>query len=134
MDIFSELKKLNFPKSKYLVIGGATMAGRGLKQTKDLDLLLSRDFIEELRKDKKWKYHPRIIPPEEAGLVNEDGTVELYPTVGGGLSLSFEDMKTREEIIQDFPFADLRDELLIKQAFRREKDLKDIELIEEYLK
>lgn len=133
MDIFAELKKLNFPQEKYLVIGGASMAGRGLKQTKDLDLLLSRDLIEELRKDSNWQYHPRIIPTEEAGLVNEDGTVELYPTVGGGLDLSFEDMKSREEVIQGFPFADLKDELLIKQAFRREKDLKDIALIEAYL-
>ena len=133
MDIFLELKKLNFPKEKYLVIGGAALAGRGLKETRDLDILLSRDFMEKLRKDSNWSYHPRIIPTEEAGLVSDDGTVELYPTVGG-IDLPFEDMKTREEIIEGIPFADLHDIVKIKESYGREKDLKDIVLIQNYLK
>ena len=108
------------------------MAGRKLKETKDIDLLLSKDFIEELRKDTTWKYHPRIIPSEEAGLVNSDGSVELYPAVGG-IALSFEDMKTREEIIDGIPFADLHDILRIKETYKREKDMGDIELIKTYL-
>ena len=132
MDILSTIKKLNFPKDKYLVIGGASMAVRGLKETKDIDLFLSKDFIEELRTDSSWKYHPRIIPTEEAGLVNNDGTIELYPTIGG-IHLDFEDMKTREEIIDGIPFADLHDILTIKETYKREKDLKDIELIKKYL-
>jgi hypothetical protein len=132
MDIFSELKKLNFPQEKYLVIGGAALAGRNLKQTRDLDILVEKDFLEELRKDSNWKYHPRVIPTEEAGLVNDEGTVELYPTVGS-IDLKFQDMKTREEIIEGIPFADLRDILLIKKSYAREKDLKDAELIERYL-
>lgn len=133
MDIFFELKKLNFPSDTYLVIGGAALAGRNLKQTRDLDILVRKDFLEELRKDPNWKYHPRIIPTEEAGLVNGDGTVELYPTVGG-IDLTFKEMKTREEIIDGIPFANLTDILLIKQVYKREKDLKDIELIQVYLK
>jgi hypothetical protein len=132
MDIFLELKKLNFPPDKYLVIGGAALAGRNLKQTRDLDILVEKNFLEELRKDSHWKYHPRIIPTEKAGLVNEEGTVELYPSVGK-IDLEFEDMKTREETIEGVPFANLQDILLIKKSYRREKDLKDIELIETYL-
>ena len=108
------------------------MVGRRLKETKDIDLLLSKDFIEELRNDDTWHHHPRIILTEEAGLVNNDGTIELYPTVGG-INLSFEDMKTREEIIEGIPFADLNDILKIKETYKRKKDLKDIELIKIYL-
>ena len=133
MDIFFELKKLNFPTEKYLVIGGAALAGRGLKETRDLDILLSKDLMEELRKDTSWNHHPRIIPTEEAGLVNDEGTVELYPTVGG-IDLPFEDMKTREEIIEGIPFADLHDIVKIKESYGREKDLKDIVLIQSYLR
>ncbi len=133
MDVFSELNKLNFPQEKYLVIGGAALAGRNLKETRDLDILVEKDFLKELRKDTTWKYHPRIIPTEEAGLVNAEGTVELYPTVGG-IDLTFKDMKTREEFIEGLPFANLQDILLIKQSYGREKDLKDIKLIEAYLK
>ena len=108
------------------------MAVRGLKETKDIDLFLSKDFIEKLRTDNSWKYHPRIIPTEEAGLANNDGTIELYPTIGG-IHLNFEDMKTREEIIDGIPFADLHDILTIKETYKREKDLKDIELIKRFL-
>jgi hypothetical protein len=120
MDIFLELKKLNFPPDKYLVIGGAALAGRNLKQTRDLDILVEKNFLEELRKDSHWKYHPRIIPTEKAGLVNEEGTVELYPTVGK-IDLEFEDMKTREETIEGVPFANLQDILLIKKLIEEKK-------------
>jgi hypothetical protein len=132
MDIFSELEKLNFPQDKYMVIGGAAMAGRGIKQTKDLDLLLSRDFIEALRTDSAWHHHPRIIPTEGAGLVNESGTVELYPTIGG-FELGFDELVERVEMINGFPFAHLEDVMKIKKTYNREKDLKDIELIEMYI-
>ncbi len=132
MDIFFELNRLNFPKDKYLVIGGAALAGRGLKQTQDLDMLVQKDFLEELRKSSVWKHHPRIITTEEPGLVNMSGTVELYPTVGGA-DLTFDDMKKREEIINGFPFARLNDILLIKLAYHREKDLKDIVVIRTFL-
>lgn len=133
MDIFSTIKNLHLPANKYLVIGGAALAGRGIKETKDVDLLLSKDLLNEFRNSNSWLYHPRIIPTEEAGLVNSDGTVELYPTVGG-INLPYEEIKAREEVIDGIPFANLMDILKIKQFYKRDKDLKDIVLIEEYLK
>lgn len=132
MDIFSELKKLDFPTDQYVVIGGAAMAGRGIKETKDLDLLLSRSLIETLKKDPTWHHHPRIVPTEEAGLVNDDGTVELYPTIDG-FEQGFDDLKERVEMINGFPFANLHDVIKIKQTYNREKDIKDIERIQSYL-
>ncbi len=132
MNIFTTIKNLDFPASEYVVIGGAALAGREIKETSDADILLSRGLLDELRKSPDWKYHPRIIPTEEAGLVNIDGTVELYPTVGG-IELSFEEIKSREEVIEGIPFANLEDILKIKETYGRQKDLRDIELIKTYL-
>lgn len=133
MDLFTEIKKLHFPPEDYIVIGGAALAGRGLKETRDIDLLVSRRLLERLAGDPSWKVHPRIIPTEEAGLVRDDGIlVELYPTVGL-IDLPFEEVKACEELIDGIPFANLTHILAIKEAYAREKDLVDIQRIKNYL-
>ena len=133
MDVFTETKKLRFPIDEYVIIGGAALAARGIKETRDIDIVVSQKLITELRKEKFWHYHPRIIETEEAGLVNSSGTVELYPTVGGIPTLSFDDLRKRAEIIDGIPFASLQDVRLIKETYRRDKDLKDLAFIEQYL-
>ncbi len=112
----------------------AALAGRGLKETRDIDLLVSRKLLAKLANDASWKVHPRIIPTEEAGLVRDDGIlVELYPTVGL-IDLPFEIIKASEEIIDGIPFANLSHILAIKEAYAREKDLVDVKRIQSYLK
>lgn len=131
-DLFTEIRKLNFPPEDYVVIGGAALAGRGLKETRDIDLLVSRELLAKLASGPSWKPHPRIIPSEEAGLVRDDKLVELYPTVGL-IDLPFETIKASEEIIDGVPFANLTHILAIKEAYARKKDLVDIQRIKNYL-
>lgn len=133
MDILSEIKKLNFDSSEYVIIGGASMALRGLKETKDIDILISQSLLEKLKRESAWRHHPRIIPTDEAGLVNDDGTIELYPTIGSDIDLSFDLVKHNQEIVDGIPCISLNDLLLIKQTYKREKDFNDIKLIEAYL-
>ena len=131
MDIFSKIKNLNFNVGDYIIIGGAALAGRGIKETKDIDIFVSRDLLVALGSNSDWRHHPRIVQGEEAGLVNVDGTVELYPTMGG---ITFDELKMKQEMINGIPFANLHDIVKIKETYNREKDHKDIALIEEYLK
>ncbi|MDB5260654.1 MAG: hypothetical protein JWN37_885 [Candidatus Nomurabacteria bacterium] len=131
-DIFTLIKSLNFPPDKYVVIGGAAMAGRKIKETTDIDILVSQDLLEELKKKPEWHYHPRIIPTEPSGLVNNEGTVELYPTIGG-TNKGFEEVRKDSEMIQGIPFATLSHVVEIKKIYSRNKDLKDIEIIKKYL-
>mgnify|MGYP003464475261 CR=1 FL=1 len=132
MDILKLVRELDFPQSEYIVIGGAAMAIRDLKKTQDIDILISKKLLEGLRKLDTWQNHPRIIASEEAGLINKDKTIELYPSIASD-TITFESLKSNEEIIEGVPFANLEDIVKIKTYYAREKDLKDIELIKVYL-
>lgn len=133
INVIEIIKSLNFPQSKYIIIGGAAMAIRDLKETRDIDILVSEKFLEELKQKSAWEFHPRIIASEKPGLINKDKTVELYPSIAQD-TLTFSDLKSKEEIIEGVPFANLIDIIKIKEFYNREKDLKDIELIRTYLK
>lgn len=133
MNIFSEVKKYNFPPDEYVVIGGAALAARKLKETNDIDIVASSKLLNEYREKAGWHFHPRIIPTEEPGVANDEGTIELYPTVGGIAEMTFERLRKNAEIIEGIPFASLQDVILIKQVYAREKDLVDVEKIKTYL-
>ena len=41
MNIAKTIKKLSFPQSEYILIGGAVLALRGIKETSDIDISIS---------------------------------------------------------------------------------------------
>ena len=67
------------------------------------------------------------------GLVNKEGSIELYPTIAGD-TISFRELRKNAEIINDIPFISLEDVVRIKEFYGREKDKFDIERIKNYLK
>ncbi len=133
MDIFAEIKKYNFPTEEYVVIGGAAMAARGLKETNDIDIVVSQKLLEEYRTKEGWHRHERIIPTEEPGVANDEGTIELYPSVGGIAEMDFARLKKNAEIIESIPFAGLDDVRIIKEVYARDKDLIDVAKIKAFL-
>jgi hypothetical protein len=72
-----------------------------------------------------------LDPNEPSGLDN--GVIELYPTIGGGIQSGFKELREAAEIIDGIPFCNLKDIVRIKRSYGREKDSKDIALIENYL-
>jgi hypothetical protein len=131
IDVFSETKKLNFPADQYVVFAGAALAARGIKETSDLDIIVTPELLEKCRNE-GWVMHPRIDPNDFPAL--EKGVAEIYTTIGGGVTLTFKELQDRAEVIDGIPFCSLEDVIHIKKIFGREKDFKDIALIEEYKK
>ncbi|MCL5006743.1 MAG: hypothetical protein M1153_01150 [Patescibacteria group bacterium] len=131
MSIFTKIKELNFPPDQYIVFGGAAIAARGIRETKDADILVTQELLDECSQDNQWQTHPRLDPNEPAGLDN--GIIEIYSTIGGGFSTNFKELRANADIIDDIPFCSLEDVIRIKEAYGREKDLKDVELIKQYL-
>lgn len=132
MHILTTIQSLNFPPSQYILIGGAAMAIRGMKETKDIDILVSKELLESLQGKPSWHHHPRIIATEEPGLVSSDKLVELYPTIASN-TITFDELKAHEEIIEGVPVAHLDDIMRIKEFYHREKDQADVALIAEHL-
>ncbi len=64
----------------------------------------------------------------------EKGIVEIYLDINeGNFNPTFAELRSRAEIINGIPFCSLEDVRRFKIEYNREKDIKDIELIENYL-
>jgi len=121
-----ELKKLNLPKGKYAIFGSGPIAIRGLRDTHDLDVIVKNDVYKDL-----CAKYPSQIKTKPVNCI-QIGNLEI-----GNEWLNdpgqVDEMIDAAEIINDFPFVRLKYVLKWKKQMGREKDLKDVQLIEEYL-
>ncbi|MBD3303645.1 hypothetical protein GF343_00725 [Candidatus Woesearchaeota archaeon] len=122
MKFLEELKKLNFPTDQYAVFGSGPLAIRGLRENEDIEILVKPELWEKLAKNHKLARddlisigNVHIFKHWEPWLKNRD---ELIDTA---------------DIIDGIRFVKLEHVLDWKEKMGREKDKKDIELIEEYL-
>lgn len=132
--IQEKIQSLNFPVGKYIVLGGASLAMRGMRETRDIDILVIPEFFEELIRqgwtldsefEQKW---------HRKRLVRED--VEVYQNLyfdAKKESVDAEEVIKIAEMIDGISFQPLDHLLMAKQDSGREKDLRDVELIRSYL-
>ena len=118
--IIDRLRKADFDAGEYWVVAGAAMVLHGVKEsTRDIDLGCSSRMADMLQK---------------AGCkvqVLADGTRRIW--YDDDIEL-FENWRAGEiEIIDSVPVVSLDGVIEMKRQLGREKDLKDIELIRDYL-
>lgn len=129
MTIFEEVKRLGLPLGEYVVFGSGPLAARGIRDSDDIDLFVTSRLYEQLKAE-GWPEQPW---PEGGGrLVN--GDVEADDTWNyGDYRPTPEEVIARAELINGVPFAPLTEVLAWKRAFGRDKDLHDIELIQDFM-
>ena len=130
IDKFIEIvKNLELPIGKYVLFGSAALAIRGLREADDIDILMSEDLWYELKVKSGWKLGISKLGSEYLSCDN----IGLYKDlVLGDQDISF--LISSADIISDLPFLNLDELIKWKQILKREKDLKDIELINNFLK
>lgn len=120
-----ELEKLNLPKDKFAVFGGGVLAVWGIRETNDLDLVV----LPEL-----WEILVKKYPAEKTdwgGKIHLTGNIEAVEESKIG---SVEETIKSADVIFGFRFVNLKLMKEWKKKMGREKDLRDIKLIEEYIK
>ena len=125
--LLGELKKLNFPENEFAVFGSGPMAIRNIKDGDDLDIVV---------KDKLWKklIVSRTIKRSDMGGEKINiGEIEVYRDWMPWFSNS-DDLIDKADIIDGIRFVNLKKVLEWKKSYAREKDLKHVKMIEEYLK
>lgn len=128
--IFNQVADLNLPFGEYAVVGSGVMSAHGIREHKDIDLLVTPRLYEEL-KAKGWK--EKAIRPDF--VVVENDIFEASPNMIT-LPMYQPDVPKliREaDIINGISFVKLEEVINFKRAMGREKDLKDIDLINNYL-
>lgn len=117
--IIAALHRAGFDANHYWVVAGAAMVLHGVKEyTRDIDLGCDSEMADKL---------------QETGcktVVLEDGGRRIE--YGGGIEL-FENWREGcVERIDSLPVVSLEGIILMKRRLGREKDLQDIQLIQEY--
>ncbi len=127
--IIDRVKALELPESEYVIIGSGIMDALGIRESHDVDMVVS-DRLYETLKNADWEEQ------EQYGvhmLTHED--VEVWPSwYHEGARLSLSQLVDRSVSIDSVRFVSPEFLLEWKRAARREKDLPDIELLQEYLR
>jgi hypothetical protein len=129
-DIFSQVKALDLPLGSYAVVGSGVMSAFGIRQHQDIDLVVTQGLYDELQRRgwKKSQAKPGIEVVvsgiAEAGPKMMD-LKDYHPDIAG--------LIRRAYVIKGAAFASLPDVMDFKKAFGREKDIRDLGLISDFL-
>jgi predicted nucleotidyltransferase len=134
-EVIQKIKVLNLPTSKYIVLGGSVLAVRGIRETKDIDVLVLPEVFAQLSQE-GWQLDPEYERKwNRKRLRKED--YEVYPDLYLESEERFIDVQeliASADVIEDIPFQPLEHLLVAKREGHREKDVSDVKLIEEYLR
>jgi len=116
------LDALSLEMGTYAITGGGPLAIRNLRGADDVDIVVIRDVFDELSK--------KYVPYDENHI--RIGVIEVW---GDFINLTerMDEAIASSEWIEGYPFVSLEDTLSWKKFLNREKDQKDIALIEAYL-
>jgi len=122
-----ELKSLNLPCDEYAVFGSGPLAVHGIRESKDIDIIVKPELWNKLIK----KYS--VKKADCGGNCFKVNKIEIYQDWRPW----FDDVNkliNDADIFEGIKFVKLKYVLEWKKAYAREKDLKDVKLIEEYQK
>lgn len=129
-DYIERVRALGLPEGQYMVCGSAILELLGIRPAGDIDLLVSPELFKKLESEYGWirneKYPTSLETPEH--LVGAKQSLDFMKE-----NPSLQDMLPGAHIEEDIPFMSLDQLKEAKVQLGREKDLKDIQLIDEYL-
>ncbi len=130
-DYISRVKELNLPKGEFMVCGSAILDVLGIRKAQDVDVLVSPKLFEKLEREDGWQRHHKYTTTLEhpKGISGAKQTLDFMKE-----NYSLEEALPLATYIEDIPFMSLDMLVNAKRQLGREKDLRDIILIEEYLK
>lgn len=123
LEQLKQIEQLHLAKHQYLIWGSGPLAIRGIRESKDIDLVVTKQI---------WNQLANRYPPSSQ-MVICIGNIEIWNDCLN-LTGQIDNMITHPDMIEGFPFMTLRHTIEWKKQMNRDKDLKDIALIEAFLK
>lgn len=123
----AELKELNLPLGKYVIVSSGPLAIRDIRECSDLDVLVSDSLFEQFAQNHEvsgdeWFKKISVGNVDLLNKAHAEG--DEYPTAR---------QIAEAEMINGFPFQSLETCIFFKTDSGREKDVKDLELIKRYV-
>jgi hypothetical protein len=126
-----KLKKSDLPRGKYAIFGSGPIGVRGIRDTNDLDVITYDEVFDEYEGREEWKPREFKVNERYVKIIENEG-IELYKDWGPG-EWDIHRLISGAEVFDGLPFVKLEEVIKWKKLSRREKDLKDLQLIEDYL-
>lgn len=130
---FENLKKLNLPADQFVVVSSGALSVRGIRDSEDIDVIVTESLWNQMIKE----YSVGINSFGVQNLELENDIEILNPTqsiFGNSKVISREEIFEKADIFDGVKFINLDHLKKIKKELGREKDLKDVALIDDYLK
>lgn len=130
----SRVEKLGIPLENIIVIGSGVLDVLGIRTAGDVDLALTSEEFEQQRGSGKWQVHAIDANNDRRDFLSGDnvelfqGWRSLVPETDG----YYDDLLPLSEVIDGLRCIKLSEIKRWKQQMGREKDLRDVQLIEEY--
>lgn len=128
-ELFQRVKDLNLPMGEYAIFGSGPMGARGIREMNDVDIIVTHKLWDEFVNRAGWE------SKEIDGLhrlKNPVLNIEIWEDWWIGWDV--DEMIKQAEIFDGLPFVKLEMMIEWKTLVAREKDLKDLELIKNWLK
>lgn len=128
-EMLKAVHNLNFPQGECVVVGSGTLTARGIRESLDVDLIVSEKIWNELSKkhDVFQKGGVNRISLSEDVEVLGPGSIFLSSAV-----IPVENVFNEAEVYEEIKFLNLQHLKKFKRALGRDKDLEDVQLIEAY--
>ena len=123
-ELLRKLKRFNLPESKFAIFGSGPLGVRGLRQIRDLDVIVTNDLWAELSAK---------FPVEDLGTHKRITLGNIEVLSKPVLDFSAEDLIAEADVIKGTRFVTLERTLEWKKKMGRKKDIEDVNLIEKYL-
>lgn len=136
MDIFKEIKQIGLPDNNFVVVGSAILQIKNIREANDLDILVSKNSYEQFKSSSGWKLIERNPIGREKWEFIEREYVQIYFRFYGAKEYNLDYFlinPSHAEVINGIHFISLKELIRSKQEWGRPKDIKDIDLIKEYL-
>ncbi|MCL4400344.1 hypothetical protein M1506_03695 [Patescibacteria group bacterium] len=127
-ELFERVRDIGLPAGGYAIFGSGPMAVRGLRDCRDIDVIVIAEVFDEYKGASGWDI--KELNDVEYLFRND---VELWKEWGPG-EWDIKQLIEDSEVIEGLPFVRLTEVLKWKKILKREKDLKDIEILEAYFK
>lgn len=122
--LLQQVKDLNLPQNEYAIFGSATLAIRNLRESPNIDLIVTNQL---------WTKLLETYTPDDEGFIRTK-QVKISNWWFAPTKKSITTMINEAEIIEGLPFVKLDDVLSYKQNLNRDKDIIDVKLIKNFLR
>jgi hypothetical protein len=130
---FQKLKELNLPTDQFVIVSSGALAVREIRDAEDVDVIVRQLLWESLSKIYDVEFNEqgieRIKLGEDIEILNP--TQSIYGNSG---IVSIEEIFEKADTFDGIKFINLEHLKKIKLKLGREKDLRDVELIDNFLK